>query len=137
MASPLDFDATSTYVDLIRLLKPQLRWLQASYHSAPSESLLVDIHDFLLSLEITDDIGKLAWQQLRETAWAHDLTPMEELAARTKHVKLFLDHGLSHHSSVYSLEPPIRVCMESGCGHSLPVDASVIRHRELVEPKTF
>jgi hypothetical protein len=80
------------------LLKPQLRWLQASYHSAPPESLSVEIHDFLkLSLEITDDIGKLAWQQLRETAWDHDFTPMEELAARKKHVKLFLDHGLSRH----------------------------------------
>jgi hypothetical protein len=42
-----------------------------------------------------------------------------------------------HLSGVYSLEPPIRVCMESGCGQSLRADASVIRDRELVEPKTY
>jgi hypothetical protein len=65
--------------------------MQSSYRSHAPESLPIDAHDFLkLCLGVTDKVGKLAWQQLRTTAWAHDLTPMEELAARTKHIQLFL-----------------------------------------------
>lgn len=96
MASPLSYDSTTTYVDLIRLIKPYLSALQPSYPSGPPELLPVDVHDFLkLCLGMNDDVAKLAWERLRNTAWSHDLTSAEELAARTKHINLFLQYGLT------------------------------------------
>ncbi|KAJ7933656.1 hypothetical protein B0H13DRAFT_1592224, partial [Mycena leptocephala] len=119
------------------LLKPYLSAMQPSYRSDPPEFLPVDAHDFLkLCLGMTDEVVKRAWQQLRATAWAHDLTPME-LAARTKHIELFLQHGLSRKIGVCTLEPPTRVCLDPKCAQSLLADPSTLRERELVEPSTF
>lgn len=96
MDSPLDFAVTVQYIELIRLLKSSLRWEQASYQSGAPENLPLKVHDFLnASLNLSDDIGRLAWTSLRTVAWSHDLTPTEELAARTKYIELFLQHGLS------------------------------------------
>ncbi|KAJ6477575.1 hypothetical protein C8R45DRAFT_833597 [Mycena sanguinolenta] len=96
MDSPLDFSSTVQYIELVRLLKPALRWTQASYQLGPPDILAFNVHDFLKSsLNLTDDLIKLAWSRLRDTAWSHDLTATEELAARTKYITLFLEHGLS------------------------------------------
>ncbi|KAJ7929413.1 hypothetical protein B0H13DRAFT_2310564 [Mycena leptocephala] len=137
MNSPLDFSTTVQYIDLIRLLKPSVRWNQASYQSNAPDSLPVKVHDFLkVSLGLTDDIGKLAWEHLRDAAWSHDLTPVEELAARTKYISLFLQHGLSRDISIFTLEPLTRTCVDAGCAQKLHAEPSVLRDRELVEPIT-
>ncbi|KAJ7210572.1 hypothetical protein B0H12DRAFT_1278150 [Mycena haematopus] len=137
MPSTLDHDTAATYVDLVRLMKPYLSAMQPSYRPKAPESLPVNAHDFLnLCLGLTDDLGKLAWQEFRETAWSRDLSPTEELSARTKHIALFLEHGLSRQIGVYTLEPPTRVCIDPTCAKSLLADASILRERELVEPST-
>ncbi|KAJ7464904.1 hypothetical protein B0H11DRAFT_2308663 [Mycena galericulata] len=137
MASPLSYDSTTTYVDLVQLIKPYLSALQPSYRSGPPELLPVDAHDFLkLCLGMNDDVAKLAWERLRNTAWSHNLTSTEELAARTKHINLFFQHGLTRKIGVYSLEPPTRVCIDPICAQSLLADPSILRERELVEPST-
>jgi hypothetical protein len=118
--------------------------MQPFYHSDALESLPIDAHNFSkLCLSMTDEVGKLAWQQLRTTAWAHNLTPMEELAAHTKHIQLFLQHRLSckigtfslrltvavaHlQLSLYPFEPPTRVCIDPECSQrlTLPLCASM------------
>ncbi|KAJ7085175.1 hypothetical protein B0H15DRAFT_910539 [Mycena belliarum] len=70
-------------------------------------------------------------------AWSHDLSPTQELAARTKHIELFLEHGLSRRISVYSLQPPTRVCIDPGCAKTLRAESSILQDRELVEPSTI
>ncbi|KAJ7635627.1 hypothetical protein B0H17DRAFT_1107508, partial [Mycena rosella] len=137
MDSPLDFTSTVHYIELIRLLKPALRWTQASYQPNPPETLPVKVHDFLkISLGLTDDLAKLAWEILRETAWSHDSSPVEELAARTKHISSFLQHGLSRGIGIYSLEPPTRTCFDAECAQKLHADPTSVRDRELGEPVT-
>ncbi|KAJ7702176.1 hypothetical protein B0H16DRAFT_1902481 [Mycena metata] len=135
MDSPLDFAVTVQYIELICLLKPSLRWEQASYQSGAPENLPLKVHDFLnTSLNLSDDIGRLAWTSLRTVAWSHDLTPTEELAARTKYIELFLQHGLSRDISIYLLEPPTRTCVDASCAQQLHANPSVLRDRELTEP---
>ncbi|KAJ6511673.1 hypothetical protein DFH09DRAFT_1100422 [Mycena vulgaris] len=120
MAAALDYDSMTTYVDLIRLLKSDLTALQSSYHLNPPETLPVNVHDFLkLCLDMTDDMAKRARLDFRTTAWSHDLTPAEALAAH-----------------VYSLRPPTRVCIDPTCAKSSLADP-ILRNRELVEASTF
>ncbi|KAF7343017.1 hypothetical protein MVEN_01731900 [Mycena venus] len=103
MAS-LSYDSMTTYVDLIRLLKSDLSAMQPPYRTEPPDSLPVNIHDFLkLSLGLTDEIAKLAWQELRITAWSHNFSPVETLAARTKHIQAQLFFGawiISEHQHI-------------------------------------
>jgi hypothetical protein len=59
-----DYKGLVTYVDLIRLLKPELTCLEEPKNSPP-EHLPIAIHDFLkLSLGLEDKIAKLAWATL-------------------------------------------------------------------------
>ncbi|KAJ7457135.1 hypothetical protein B0H11DRAFT_1738737 [Mycena galericulata] len=137
MDSPLDFSSTVQYIDLIQLLKPSLRWNQASYQVDPPDTLPVNIHNFLkICLNLADDVAKLAWEKLRVTAWSHYLSAVEELAARTKYMVLFLQHGLSRDIGIFSLEPLTRTCIDAGCAQQLRSDPSVLRDRELSEPIT-
>ena len=94
--SIFDHEFTAKYVDLVWLLRPKLSALQPSYNSHPPLNLPVNIHDFLkLCLDMTDDIGKIAWSRVCLLAWSRELTSVEELANRTKYIQLFLEHGLS------------------------------------------
>ncbi|KAJ7125515.1 hypothetical protein C8R43DRAFT_1090555 [Mycena crocata] len=136
MDSPLNFATTVRYIELIGLLKPALRWNQASYQTHPPDTLPVNVHDFLkLSLGLTDDITKRAWERLRQAAW-EDLSPAESLAARTKYITLFLQHGLSRGIGIYSLEPPTRTCVDAGCAQALRADPTAVRDSELTLPIT-
>ncbi|KAJ7718060.1 hypothetical protein B0H16DRAFT_1797918 [Mycena metata] len=138
MDSPLDYDSTTTYIELVRLLKPYLATFEPSYRSAPPEFLSIEAHNFLkLSIGVTDEVGKLAWQQLRSLVWARNLTPSEQLTARTKHIELFLEHGLSRKIGLYTLDPLTRVCIDPNCAKALLADPSLLRDRELVEPNTI
>ncbi|KAJ7167590.1 hypothetical protein C8R46DRAFT_1093498 [Mycena filopes] len=137
MDSPLEFATTVRYIELIHLLKPSLQWEQASYQSHAPEALPPRVRDFLnVVLSLSDDTGRLAWTALRTFAWSHTLPPAEELALRTKYIALFLQHGLSRDISIYSLEPPNRTCIDAGCAQQLRANPSVLRDRELTEPKT-
>ncbi|KAJ7113336.1 hypothetical protein C8R43DRAFT_961570 [Mycena crocata] len=138
MAAHLDFDSLATYVELIRLMKPYLSAQQPYYRRGPPETLPIPVHDFLkLCLGLTDDIAKITWEQMRTTAWSRDFTATEELAARTKHIELFLQHGLSRNIGVYSLQPPTGVCIDPACAQSLLSDPSALHQRELVEPSVI
>jgi hypothetical protein len=56
-----DYEGLVTYVDLIRLLKPELTHLEEPKNSPP-EHLTIAIHDFLkLSLGLEDEIAKLGY----------------------------------------------------------------------------
>ncbi|KAJ7744876.1 hypothetical protein B0H16DRAFT_1889524 [Mycena metata] len=56
MDSPLDYDSTATYIELVRLLKPYLATFEPSYRSRPPEFLSIEAHDFLkLSIGVTDE----------------------------------------------------------------------------------
>ncbi|KAJ6479711.1 hypothetical protein C8R45DRAFT_1101158 [Mycena sanguinolenta] len=137
MDSPLDFSSTVQYIELIRILKPALQWTQASYQLGPPDNLPVNVHDFLkIALNLTDELTKSAWSRLCDTAWSHDFTATEELAARTKYIILFLQHGLSRNIGIYALEPTTRACIDAGCAQQLHADPSVMRDRELSEPIT-
>ena len=99
-----DYEGLVTYVDLIRLLKPELTRLKEPKNS-PLEHLPIAIHDFLkLSLGLEDEIAKLAWATLRVFAWnsdpeAEDLRKMGR--AHLKYMKLFLEHGSSRGLGMY------------------------------------
>ncbi|KAJ7190873.1 hypothetical protein GGX14DRAFT_579467 [Mycena pura] len=137
MNSPLDFTATVQYIELLGLLKPTLEWTQASDLRDPPLSLPLHIYDFLnASLDISDDIGRLAWEQLREVAWSRAYTAAELLAARTKHINTFLQHGLPRGIGLYSLEPATHTCVDPECFQRSRVDPSAHLNRELVEPLT-
>ncbi|KAF7341033.1 hypothetical protein MSAN_02089100 [Mycena sanguinolenta] len=137
MDTPLDFSTTVQFIELIRLLKPALRWTQASYQHGPPDNLPLNVLDFLkLSVSLTDDLVKSAWSSLRDTAWSHDFTATEELAARTKYITLFLQHGLSRNIGVYALEPVTRTCIDARCAQQLHANPAHMRDRELSEPIT-
>ncbi|KAJ7196352.1 hypothetical protein GGX14DRAFT_673105, partial [Mycena pura] len=137
MESPLEFDSTVQYIELIRLLKPSVQWKEASYKLTPPEDLPLNVHEFLkASLGLADEHAKLAWAKLRVTAWDKDLTSDQETAARTKYIEHFLRHGLTNDIGVFSLEPPTRTCVDTACVQGLQSDPSFKRDRELVEPYT-
>jgi len=95
LQTAFNFEAIVKYIELIILLKPLLKSFQASHQTAPLETLPVNVHDFLkVSLDIPDDIAKLAWAPFRELAWSLNPTEEQELASRIKHLKLFLMHGI-------------------------------------------
>ncbi|KAJ7831279.1 hypothetical protein B0H13DRAFT_1654703 [Mycena leptocephala] len=129
------------YIELIGLLKPTpaLAYLQPSYQSSvPPATLPGHVHEFLKAcFDIPDETAKLAWETFRVIAWAFEPTPEEQNANRIKHVKLFLMHGLELRIGVHSLAPPTRVCLDPGCRQPLHSDPSVLRDRELVEPKGY
>src|ERR1700751_883323 len=94
LASATHFQDIVSFVELVHLLKPTLRRLQASYQPGPPETLPRHIHDFLMAaLSLSDTLTKLYWTTLRDLAWFAELKLGEELAYRTKHIRLFLDHG--------------------------------------------
>ncbi|KAF8951615.1 hypothetical protein BDZ97DRAFT_1602107, partial [Flammula alnicola] len=131
-----DYKAVQTYIDLINLLKSKIRALQNSYQVGPPSTLSVNIHEFLKKcFSMSDYMGKLAWACFQSIAWK---TPFsndgEEQAARLKHLKLFLDHGLSRNIGVYNLEPPTCVCVDPRCCDQLHSNKNALRDRELSEP---
>jgi hypothetical protein len=98
LCSVFDYKAVQMYVELINLLKGKLQALQDSYQVGPPPRLSVNVHEFLRkSFSMSDYMGKLAWDCFRPLAWNTPfLNDIEEQAARMKHVKLFLDHGIAH-----------------------------------------
>jgi hypothetical protein len=89
-----DFQAIVKFIELICLLKPTLRRLQASYQPGPPDTLPRHIHDFLMAaLSLSNTLTKLSWMTLHKLAWFGELKLGEELTYHTKHIRLFLDHG--------------------------------------------
>jgi hypothetical protein len=98
LSAALDYDGLITYVDLVRLLKPDLAHFVAS-EKAPPEHLPISIHEFLkLSLGTEDETAKLAWDTLRAFALNFDNeaeNPRKTGRVRLIYLKLFLEHGSS------------------------------------------
>ncbi|KAJ7830210.1 hypothetical protein B0H13DRAFT_1566509, partial [Mycena leptocephala] len=95
------------------------------------------VHDFLKDcFDLQDEIAKLAWEAFRLLAWSFQPTPQEQLAHRIKHVKLFLDYGVSRGIGVYSLYPPTRVCLDPKCAQELFSDPDGLRDQELGETRS-
>jgi hypothetical protein len=133
---------------------PVFTYLQPSHQeSVPPPTLPVRVHDFLKDcINLQDEIAKLAWEAFRLLAWSFQPTPQEQLAHRIKHVKLFLDYGVSRgigmpfrllqlfthpiHPGVYSLYPPTRVCLDPKCAQELFSDPDDLRDRELGETRS-
>ncbi|KAJ7055398.1 hypothetical protein C8F01DRAFT_1319976 [Mycena amicta] len=94
-SNPLDFETTIRFIELIRLVKPALRWYQQEYETRPSARLPQDFRAFLMkALSLTDTLCESAWLALRDAAWARDLDPAEQLSLRTKYVQTFLQYGI-------------------------------------------
>ncbi|KDR68401.1 hypothetical protein GALMADRAFT_231368 [Galerina marginata CBS 339.88] len=136
LCSVFDYKAIQTYVELVNLLRSKIQALQNSYQPDPPSSLSVNIHEFLKKcFAMSDYMGKLAWLCFRSTAWATPfLNNDEEQAARLKHLKLFLDHGLARNIGVYNLQPPTSVCIDPRCCNQLHSQPNLLRERELSEP---
>ena len=95
LRSTFDLTKIVDFLEILSLLKPTLEWYQPSYIHSPLERLPISIHEFLvLSLNIPDDVCKLAWDQFREMAWNFSLTEATALAWRTKHLMKFLEYGV-------------------------------------------
>lgn len=105
----LDYESLNTYLDLVRLLKPDLVYSAKFSSNEPPERLPVSVHDFLkICVGLQDETAKLAWAVLRHLAWSMDSDPADfwkTSCARTKYLKLFLEHGacrgLGKSSSVF------------------------------------
>ena len=95
----LSWDKITEFIDIIRILKPDLCRLQASYQHGPPEHLPLNYHEFLqVSLEVTDNVAKLAWETLRLLAWDHDdrdnQATFQTMGDNNKYLKMFLIHGV-------------------------------------------
>ncbi|KAJ7278735.1 hypothetical protein C8J57DRAFT_1059649 [Mycena rebaudengoi] len=99
LACAFSHNTVVNYIELIGLLKPTpvLAYLQPSYQeSVPPPTLPVRVHEFLKDcFDLPDETAKLAWEAFRVLVWSFKPTPQEQLAHRIKHVKLFLEYGLS------------------------------------------
>ncbi|KAJ7255485.1 hypothetical protein B0H12DRAFT_534610 [Mycena haematopus] len=140
LARAFSHKSVVNYIELIGLLKPTpiLAYLQPSHQqSVPPPTLPVRVHEFLKDcFELPDETAKLAWEAFRVLAWSFKPTHQEQLAHRIKHVKLFLEYGVSRELGVYSLCPPTRICLNPGCARPLFSDPTVLRDRELGEART-
>ena len=98
LSAALNYDRLITYIDLVRLLKPDLTRFIVS-ENGPPKHLPVAFHDFLkLSLGLEDETAKLAWATLRLFAWNFDHEaddPRKTSRVRLKYMRLFLEHGSS------------------------------------------
>lgn len=100
LSAALGYDTVVTYVDLARCLKPIIALQQPSFNLEPPESLTASVHEFIRSsLGLSDDSAKLAWIALRSLAWRSDVSSAEVNALQQKHIRLFLEHGLSREIS--------------------------------------
>jgi hypothetical protein len=98
LSAALDYDRLITYIDLVRLLKPDLTRFVVS-ENGPPKHLPVAFHDFLkLSLGLEDKTAKLAWATLRLFAWNFDHEaddPQKTSCVCLKYMRLFLEHESS------------------------------------------
>ncbi|KAF7290011.1 hypothetical protein HMN09_01305800 [Mycena chlorophos] len=134
-SNPLNLEQTIQFIELLRLLKPALRWHQMSYDSEPLKALPSDYHDFLRdALNVTDDVCLDAWAYIGDVAWQRDLTATEQQAARAKYIHLFLQHGIRRGIGLYSFESPHRVCIDERCARPLHSDPTATRGRDLISP---
>ena len=94
-SNPLDFETTIRFVELIRLVKPALRWHQKEFELEPPANLPQEFNMFFSAgFALKDTTCDTAWQALRNAAWARDLDATEQLSLRLKYVHLFLEYGL-------------------------------------------
>jgi hypothetical protein len=107
LTAALDYEGLITYIDLVRILKHDLTRFSNSNGHSPPEHLPVAIHNFLrLSLNLDDEVAKLAWATLRDFAWDYDPEAddlRKSSQARLKYLKLFLEHGSCHGVGKYLL----------------------------------
>jgi hypothetical protein len=92
----LSYEGVITYIDLIRILKPDLNCWQPPHQEGPPERLPLATHDFLkLCLNLEDELAKLAWHALRQIAWNAGVEgeDIHQTCARLKYLHLFLKHG--------------------------------------------
>lgn len=109
LSSTFDYKAVVKYVELVNLLKPRLCMLLVSYQRDPPERLPVKIHEFLKhAFSMSDDVGKVAWAELGSYAWTRPFSTLEEKqAAITKHMELFLVHGLQRGIGAFIADSPM------------------------------
>jgi len=87
-----DFQALASYAELVMLLKPKLSTFLLSTQPGPPPTLPVNVHTFSkFCFSMSDNMGKLAWEQLGSNVWHHSFHHAnEECAAIMKHAALFL-----------------------------------------------
>jgi len=86
-------EQVTSFIELVRLLKPILRW--SSNNDNPPLHLPSKIHEFLRDmLDLSDAECHGAWGLVRFKAW-EDLEREDALGLRLKHVAGILQHGLS------------------------------------------
>lgn len=106
LSSALDLHGILKFIELIKCLKPTIALQEASYHTEPPDSLTASVHEFLkVSLDISDDIAKIAWSALRTYAWDTELNEAERVGLQHKYIGDFMEHGLSRGISTCSWCP--------------------------------
>ncbi|KAJ7577697.1 hypothetical protein C8J56DRAFT_1007158 [Mycena floridula] len=130
------------FIELIHILKPTISLSQKSHISSPPSHLTVNVHEFLvLALDIPDEICKLAWKTFRDMAWSFTPSAEVDLSIRTKHILLFLKHGLGQNIGtgqfLFNFYPPSRTCLDPGCKKCVEGHPDIIHDRELVKPSEF
>jgi len=97
LCSVFDLNAFQTYIELVNILRPEIESILPSYQIGPPPTLTVRLHEFLKAcFSMSDVMGKLAWEKFAKIAWSIPFVESSELeAAARKHLKLFMDHGLS------------------------------------------
>nr|GAT59356.1 predicted protein [Mycena chlorophos] len=124
MDSPLDFELTVVYVDLVRLIKPYLLSLQPPAITSRPDALPWNVVGFLCdALALSEDQINSAWTALGDLVWARDILGAELLAAQTKYIEVFLQYGLIQNRGI-----------DRACGPTLRSDPKEVLERDLVEP---
>ncbi|KAK7689517.1 hypothetical protein QCA50_007309 [Cerrena zonata] len=93
----LDFDTITQFIDLCRLLRTPIGYIQPHYIETPPAQLPVNIQEFLqVALDIPDDTIKLAWDAFKQLVWDGEVVVPEQKVA---YLPTFLRFGLSHNIS--------------------------------------
>lgn len=92
----IDYTTLVTVLDLLQSLRSTVSLQQPSYIQEPPLHLSINIHEFLKACTgLSDELIKILWAAFRHHIWLLAPTEMDLDAMRLKHMKLFLNHGLS------------------------------------------
>ncbi|KAK1233689.1 hypothetical protein PQX77_002846 [Marasmius sp. AFHP31] len=133
LQAQLSLDKLLSLIELLRLLKPSLLFLNST---GPPSSLPANIHDFLISsLRIPHEVSKIAWGLCRDVIWEMGaLSERDERGLRLKHARVLVKNGISNGIGVYNLEPPFQTCINPACCHPRRGEESILVERSLIMP---
>jgi hypothetical protein len=96
----LDINGCISFLELVRLIKPDLELHLRPGDIGPMERLTLAAHGFLVDcLGLKSEDMKLIWYTLRDVAWGQEpLSHEERDSLGRRYIQKFLDHG--HHQGI-------------------------------------